>query len=154
MGSRLGNLFVAHRLVACRGEAKATSRGRVGELSLKWQHMPRAVAQLGSALDWGSRGRRFKSCQPDKFVFTAHAGNRCDPRLFGGTTVPFSRRPFLPLTVHSLEKGSVSRFFRWSHFPDALVRYVLHYVIRIRCGLELPRCLHGREARSDTRARQ
>ena len=28
----------------------------------------RAVAQLGSALDWGSRGRRFKSCQPDVFV--------------------------------------------------------------------------------------
>ena len=26
---------------------------------------PRAVAQLGSALDWGSSGRRFKSCQPD-----------------------------------------------------------------------------------------
>ena len=25
----------------------------------------RAVAQLGSALDWGSRGRRFKSGQPD-----------------------------------------------------------------------------------------
>ena len=23
------------------------------------------MAQLGSALDWGSRGRRFKSCQPD-----------------------------------------------------------------------------------------
>ena len=27
---------------------------------------PRAVAQLGSVLDWGSSGRRFKSCQPDK----------------------------------------------------------------------------------------
>ncbi len=27
---------------------------------------PRAVAQLGSALDWGSSGRRFKSCQPDR----------------------------------------------------------------------------------------
>ena len=26
----------------------------------------RAVAQLGSAPDWGSGGRRFKSCQPDK----------------------------------------------------------------------------------------
>ena len=26
----------------------------------------RAVAQLGSALDWGSSGRRFKSCQPDR----------------------------------------------------------------------------------------
>ena len=25
----------------------------------------RVVAQLGSALDWGSRGRRFKSCHPD-----------------------------------------------------------------------------------------
>src|ERR1700758_1096566 len=25
----------------------------------------RAVAQFGSALDWGSSGRRFKSCQPD-----------------------------------------------------------------------------------------
>lgn len=28
--------------------------------------MPRAVAQLGSALVWGTRGRRFKSCQPDR----------------------------------------------------------------------------------------
>lgn len=26
----------------------------------------RAVAQFGSALDWGSSGRRFKSCQPDQ----------------------------------------------------------------------------------------
>ena len=25
----------------------------------------RAVAQFGSALHWGCRGRRFKSCQPD-----------------------------------------------------------------------------------------
>ena len=24
------------------------------------------MAQLGSALDWGSRGRRFKSCRPDQ----------------------------------------------------------------------------------------
>ena len=34
--------------------------------------MPRAVAQLGSALDWGSRGRRFKSCQPDKCDVARH----------------------------------------------------------------------------------
>ena len=27
--------------------------------------LSRAVAQLGSAPDWGSGGRRFKSCQPD-----------------------------------------------------------------------------------------
>ena len=33
--------------------------------SRPYQMGQRAVAQLGSALDWGSRGRRFKSCQPD-----------------------------------------------------------------------------------------
>jgi hypothetical protein len=27
--------------------------------------MDRGVAQSGSALDWGSRGRRFESCRPD-----------------------------------------------------------------------------------------
>ena len=26
------------------------------------------MAQFGSALDWGSRGRRFKSCQPDQLI--------------------------------------------------------------------------------------
>ena len=30
------------------------------------RHGPRAVAQLGSAPDWGSGGRKFKSCQPDQ----------------------------------------------------------------------------------------
>ncbi len=33
----------------------------------------RDVAQLGSALDWGSRGRRFKSCHPDGAVGRAGA---------------------------------------------------------------------------------
>gem|GEM_PF-6878083 len=28
-------------------------------------HSNRAVAQLGSAFDWGSKGRRFESCRPD-----------------------------------------------------------------------------------------
>jgi hypothetical protein len=28
----------------------------------------RDVAQFGSALDWGSRGRRFKSGRPDEFI--------------------------------------------------------------------------------------
>ena len=28
--------------------------------------MIRVVAQFGSALDWGSRGRRFESCPPDQ----------------------------------------------------------------------------------------
>ena len=31
----------------------------------------RAVAQFGSALDWGSRGRGFKSRRPDKVIQVA-----------------------------------------------------------------------------------
>ena len=38
------------------------------------------MAQFGSALDWGSSGRRFKSCQPDtgqrRFPVLAAAGSR------------------------------------------------------------------------------
>ncbi len=34
---------------------------------------PRAVAQLGSAPDWGSGGRRFKSCQPDESLCRSEA---------------------------------------------------------------------------------
>ena len=37
----------------------------------------RVVAQLGSALDWGSRGRRFKSCLPDQIqTGRAFSGSR------------------------------------------------------------------------------
>ena len=32
-----------------------------------WLEVPRAVAQLGSALVWGTRGRGFESRQPDEF---------------------------------------------------------------------------------------
>ena len=42
-------------------------RGRVGMAAAKLSiPSQRAVAQLGSALVWGTRGRRFKSCQPDQ----------------------------------------------------------------------------------------
>ena len=34
----------------------------------------RDVAQLGSALGWGPRGRRFKSCHPDNKSFAIFAG--------------------------------------------------------------------------------
>ena len=39
-----------------------------GRLSPWCLHTVRAVAQFGSAPDWGSGGRRFKSCQPDKML--------------------------------------------------------------------------------------
>ena len=51
------------------------------KLSEREQRRKRVVAQFGSALDWGSRGRRFKSCQPDQhFEGSAKAGPFC---LFG-----------------------------------------------------------------------
>ena len=34
-------------------------------LRLGYSRKSRGVAQFGSALDWGSSGRRFKSCRPD-----------------------------------------------------------------------------------------
>jgi hypothetical protein len=51
----------------------------------------RAVAQLGSALEWGSRGRRFESCQPDHFKLlensdlwkTFKTGDHADTLLVG-----------------------------------------------------------------------
>ena len=43
----------------------------------------RAVAQFGSALDWGSRGRRFKSCQPDVLRFPRVYASGLMPRPIG-----------------------------------------------------------------------
>ena len=44
----------------------------------------RVVAQFGSALDWGSRGRRFKSCQPDQNLKSRlQAGSFCFTTSFG-----------------------------------------------------------------------
>jgi DNA-binding transcriptional MerR regulator len=39
----------------------------------------RGVAQLGSALDWGSSGRRFKSSRPDQFNIQPHPRKSCNP---------------------------------------------------------------------------
>ncbi len=41
-------------------------------LRLGYSRKSRGVAQFGSALDWGSSGRRFKSCRPDHFSFSKH----------------------------------------------------------------------------------
>jgi hypothetical protein len=63
-------------------------RSRVGQ--------PRAVAQLGSALDWGSRGRRFKSCQPDEHEVAGQRpfpGDRGGPLLVAGDVLTTHRWP-------------------------------------------------------------
>jgi hypothetical protein len=41
------------------------SRWQFGALEIIVGHRNRAVAQLGSALEWGSRGRGFESRRPD-----------------------------------------------------------------------------------------
>ena len=41
------------------------------------------MAQLGRALDWGSRGRRFKSCQPDDLCLRTSARGERGPALTG-----------------------------------------------------------------------
>jgi hypothetical protein len=46
----------------------------------------RAVAQFGSALDWGSRGRRFKSCQPDKSALICSC--RSEPLFYAPSPLP------------------------------------------------------------------
>ena len=53
------------RAVAQLGSALDWGSGELGRRS-STKTKQRDVAQLGSALDWGSRGRRFKSCHPDK----------------------------------------------------------------------------------------
>ena len=51
------------------------SRGRCfGTIPRGVTTQERDVAQLGSALDWGSRGRRFKSCHPDVQGLLRQAG--------------------------------------------------------------------------------
>jgi hypothetical protein len=42
------------------------------------------VAQFGSALDWGSSGRRFKSCQPDteKYQLVSYTPGHNSDSLF------------------------------------------------------------------------
>ena len=55
----------ASRVTRIRDGAGGSGRVLAARPAIPGEHF-RAVAQLGSALDWGSRGRRFKSCQPDQ----------------------------------------------------------------------------------------
>ena len=66
--------------------------------ALGWVRAPRGrgrdVAQLGSALDWGSRGRRFKSCRPDQMM---HVGTRFH-RRWGRVLAVQGQRSAWPIT--------------------------------------------------------
>ena len=73
--------------------------------------MPRAVAQLGSAPDWGSGGRRFKSCQPDRKALMGHSFHQgfvmsCDGFLLVPLWSPPLFTAWLPRRVGALRRRS------------------------------------------------
>ena len=53
------------------------------------------MAQSGSALDWGSRGHRFKSCCPDHDFHSSRLANlrdlSCDANLIFSPLLPIVR---------------------------------------------------------------
>ena len=73
--------------------------------------MNRVVAQFGSALDWGSRGRRFKSCQPDQLT---QAGQKISllTRFFFIFAIATSAIALLPIDfdLHSKGAGRIASF--------------------------------------------
>ena len=60
----------------------------------------RDVAQFGSALDWGSRGRRFKSGRPDHFIQTPEA-----PLALAANALTFLRILAVPVIVYLVLKS-------------------------------------------------
>ncbi len=75
------------------------------------------MAQLGSALDWGSRGRRFKSCRPDQLSCRSEAvlsltGGRPFAFLEGWWSTGWSGAGFLETTVRgtpAVDGGQVAQ---------------------------------------------
>src|SRR6267154_2519345 len=71
-----GQTHTRFRMIAFMAlDGKVCLRPRSG----KQYSLQRAVAQLGSALEWGSRGRGFKSRRPEKFL--SHGLTRMKHRL-------------------------------------------------------------------------
>ena len=114
---------------------------------------PRAVAQLGSALDWGSRGRRFESCQPDRRKpaptsvgagfcrfdgLGSHFGpvsRQCPKRISAGPSVSrrVRRRPRAGLRAGRRSSGLTS-----AAETDAFHQLVTARVVQARVADELP----------------
>ncbi len=70
MSVSLETVFVISYLSLGKGNHPVRSswidRGLIGTKNRNPETQSRGVAQLGSALLWGSRGRRFKSCRSDR----------------------------------------------------------------------------------------
>ena len=62
MAGQKANVAVYNRL--CSGFLTLTAV----KISVSHTRLCRGVAQSGSALEWGSRGRKFKSSRPDQFL--------------------------------------------------------------------------------------
>ncbi len=81
----------------------------------------RAVAQLGSTPDWGSGGRRFKSCQPDK---------ERNPGCFPGSS------PLIEIALQDLGGGSqnVTRRLLSARRVKGLIMRIFWWGLSSDCG--------------------
>jgi hypothetical protein len=121
--------------------ARRSSKSEVGKRPNSERHNKRRdVAQPGSALDWGSRGRGFESRHPDHFVLRGHTGvtprreNRC--RSTSGTPPLAASRVYLIQARRLRERlASVRRFLR-GVFPQEIAG---HRSTAVRCFHRYPR---------------
>ena len=94
-----------------------------------------AWRSLASALDWGSRGRRFKSCRPDLPCITVRS--RMVGEVFDDRPVRVARRPATCDSIRSICPSDWKGLFccRWSVLPRRGVSLGGH---RSSCRDDLP----------------
>jgi hypothetical protein len=90
------------------------------------------VAQPGSALDWGSRGRRFESCHPDQFL----TGGRPGPpkRSMGGDT-PKTRRVLVRNFVRPTQRLGVGPSGHTIRLPSSCAEWQARFAAPSRWAM-------------------
>ena len=84
------------------------------------------MAQFGSALDWGSSGRRFKSCQPDSECASQSGFGEIRSCLFVLNNAPYANPPADPIASLGLQRVRRSGCRRWRTECSATKAAVRH----------------------------
>ena len=112
----------------------------------------RDVAQPGSALDWGSRGRWFESSHPDQFHRSGHTGDtrKAAPRRFQRPRVPILCREKYA-AVHSSYSSAVIGGVRQATSRDHVPPENLFAAPRPSNLIAVPACAacHGDTSKDD-----
>src|SRR6266540_2885229 len=113
----------------------------------KQYSLQRAVAQLGSALEWGSRGRGFKSRRPEKFL--SHGLTRMKHRLCV-VTVPDSRLARIAQISHSqkitptaIEFVDIAGLVKGASAGEGLGNQFLHHIREVDAIVQVVRCFEN-----------